>query len=140
MGLDKGTTPVISSCHQKGHNPRRGGNTMEMLHETTRWGVEYDFRVVDKIPSGYSVWNIGQIEGYPEYCPLCICRNGHEVIVEALLAVKMDPDEAKILLRSAGAGGTSLNEARKMIAREKLDRWSRNRIEPAIKVFEKYTS
>ncbi len=68
----------------------------------------YVFRLVDRVPPGYSVWNIGRQhmpEGYLPLCRLAFFQpfpGGRSIDAEALLAIKIDG--AHTILDAIGYG------------------------------------
>ena len=110
------------------------------INEVTKWGDRRQYTVVDKIPDGYSVWNIAGIEDHPEYLPLCICYGGtYTVIMDRLLAIKVPADEQKIMHDSTAWGGGSLKIIQRKLNRN-LNQRTRVRFEKALPLFEKYSS
>ena len=82
-----------------------------------RWGKTHRFEVVDKIPKGYKVWNIGTKNmGSEEYLPLCVTFDKFTVDISSLKTVKMDAEEIKTLnFASMQYGLHSLEECEKRI-------------------------
>lgn len=69
------------------------------------------FEVVDKIPEGYIVWNIGDnmVDGY---IPLAMPRGEYEINPWLLKAIKIDDaSDLKLLREGAHHGIISLNTA-----------------------------
>lgn len=62
------------------------------------------FKIVEKVPHNYCVWNIGQNMGSDTLIPLCKSahnpENKYEIDPEALLAVRL-PEEDVLTLRLA---------------------------------------
>lgn len=101
------------------------------------YGTTYVFEVVDKIPSGYQVWNVPR-EGLEGYLPVCQVRPGtHDVIRETLKAVRMPEDEVLTLSwASMRYGASTLAKAEKILGRP----WrSRKLIELVVDLFRKYS-
>ena len=50
---------------------------------------KYTFELIEKIPKGYDIWNIGKhmINGY---LPLCQCDKDYHVNTDTLKAIKYD--------------------------------------------------
>ena len=75
------------------------------------------FEIVDKVPSNYSVWNIGECMGTDEFIPFCRpCWSKHELNTidpDSLKAIKLDPKDVMILRKAAHRG---INSKRSAIA------------------------
>lgn len=75
-----------------------------------------EYRIVNKVPRNYTVWNIGKHMGNDEYIPFCrIIPHTFNVQLDALLAVKLPVDEVEILRKVAGVDDTYLNVMEKRI-------------------------
>ena len=68
-----------------------------------------NFKLVDKIPRGYQIWNIGSIEGFPTFLPLCRCYPGtYKVMLDKLLAIDLgSEDKVRLLTRCSSMTGAS---------------------------------
>ena len=80
----------------------------------------HTFEIVNKIPLGFFVWNIGENMGHPEYIPLCEdLRPGnkkcYEINTSTLKAIKLPIEEVQFLRAVAHWGITSKAEAEKAI-------------------------
>lgn len=83
------------------------------------------FELVDRVPHGYFVWNIGKnmIDGY---LPLCILASsqpfpgGQEINVNALKAIKCEG--AQIILAAIGWGPETPEEMERYIKRHERKR------------------
>lgn len=78
------------------------------------------FEVVDKIPSGFFVWNIGENMETHEYIPVCEDlhpedKENYEINAATLKAVKVAPDEWEKLNKAAHWGVGNLKQAEKAI-------------------------
>ena len=99
------------------------------------FGNLHTYRVVDKMPSGYVVWNIGENMGHDEYIPICTLRS-------TVAAIKLPADEVSLLRRAAHHGITSLREAERTIRSRQTGRRTTEKREIAEKVrpiFERIT-
>lgn len=81
-------------------------NTIEI--NTT--GVKHTFELVDHIPYGYMIWNIGDnmIDGYLPLCRLSTCQplpGGRRIETDNLKAIKVN--EARAILNVSIRCGTS---------------------------------
>ena len=78
------------------------------------------FEIVEKIPVGFFVWNIGENMGTHEYIPVCEDlhpedRNNYEINTATLKAVKVAPDEWEKLNKAASWGVGNLKQAEKAL-------------------------
>ena len=78
------------------------------------------FEIVEKIPQGFFVWNIGENMGTHEYIP--VCQDQHpedktnfEINIATLKAVKVTQDEWKKLNKAAACGIGNLTHAEKAL-------------------------
>ena len=83
------------------------------------FGNLHTYRVVDKMPSGYIVWNIGKNMGHDEYIPICTPLPTEDcpyaINPYTVAAIKLPVDEVSSLRRAAQLGITSLREAERAI-------------------------
>ena len=98
------------------------------------------FEVVENIPEGYTVWNIGDnmVEGY---LPLAQIEN-YQVNPNTLKAIKIDSNEELKLLRdAAGYGVNDLRSAKRAANRKTpksyIARKKKELAEKTITIFEK---
>lgn len=80
----------------------------------------HTFELVEKIPSHFFVWNIGENMGHLEYIPLCEDlhpgdRNSYDININTLKAIKLPTEEVQLLRDAAGWGVNSKAEAEKAI-------------------------
>jgi hypothetical protein len=78
------------------------------------------FEIVEKIPVGFFVWNIGENMGTHEYIPVCEDlrpedKDNYEINTATLKAVKVAPDEWEKLDKAASWGVGNLEQAEKAI-------------------------
>ena len=78
------------------------------------------FEIVEKIPAGFFVWNIGENMGTHEYIPVCEDlhpedKDNYEINTATLKAVKVTPDEWEKLNKAATWGVGNLKQAEKAI-------------------------
>ena len=78
------------------------------------------FEIVDKIPSGFFVWNIGENMGSDEYIPLAQDlkpgdKESFEINPYTLKAIKLDSEEVKLLRNAASVGVNNRITAEKAI-------------------------
>ena len=78
------------------------------------------FESVEKMPTGFFVWNIGENMGTHEYIPVCQeqhpeDKNNFEINIATLKAVKVTPDEWKKINKAAAWGIGNLTQAEKAL-------------------------
>ena len=103
------------------------------------------FEIVEKIPAGFFVWNIGENMGTHEYIPVCedLHRGNKEdyhVNLSTLKAVKVDPNEWEKLYKAAHCGVGNLKQAEKALKSKRRGYWSdrkRAAAELTIEIFRK---
>ena len=87
------------------------------------------FEIVEKIPVGFFVWNIGENMGTHEYIPVCEDlhpgnKDNFEINAATLKAVKVSPDEWKKLSKAAHCGVGNLKQAEKTLKSKRRGYWS----------------
>lgn len=101
------------------------------------------FEIVEKIPAGFFIWNIGENMGTHEYIPLCEDlhpenKDDYSINPETLKAVKVSPDEWEKLDKAASVGVGNLKAAEKALKNKRRGYWSdrkRAAAELAISIF-----
>ena len=88
--------------------------------ESKSMGITDIFEVVEKIPTGFFVWNIGRNMGYDDYIPFCEDlhpedKSNYEINRNTLKAVKLDVEEVKILRDAANYGVNNFQSAEKAL-------------------------
>ena len=78
------------------------------------------FEIVEKIPVGFFVWNIGENMGTHEYIPVCEDlhpedKDDYNINPATLKAVKVSPEEWEKLDKAANWGVGNLKQAEKAI-------------------------
>ena len=78
------------------------------------------FEIVEKIPVGFFVWNIGENMGTHEYIPVCEDlhpedKDDYSINPATLKAVKVAPDEWEKLNKAGAWGVGNLKQAEKAI-------------------------
>lgn len=78
------------------------------------------FEIVEKIPSGFFVWNIGDNMGSDEYIPLCQYlrpedKDNYEINADTLKAIKLSREEINALRKAASWGVNSKATAEKAL-------------------------
>ena len=101
------------------------------------------FEIVEKIPAGFFIWNIGENMGTHEYIPLCEDlhpenKDDYSINPETLKAVKVSSDEWEKLNKAASVGVGNLKAADKALKNKRRGYWSdrkRAAAELAISIF-----
>ncbi len=78
------------------------------------------YKIVEKIPFGFFVWNIGENMESDEYIPLCQdlhpeIKDDYSINRNTLRAIKLPTEEVELLREAAGWGVNSLETARKAL-------------------------
>lgn len=86
---------------------------------TSLWNTSV-FEIVEKIPSNYLVWNIGENMGTDCYIPICQMfhpenKEDFSINQDTLKAVQVTPEEFKKLQKAASYGVSSLKTAEKVL-------------------------
>lgn len=95
---------------------------------------QHEFELVDYVPHGYIVWNIGKnmIDGYLPLCRLSACQpfpGGRSIEVETLKAIKTDA--AQIILAAIGIGPGTVKEMESYIEKHP-NKWGVDRMKKAL--------
>lgn len=103
--------------------------------ETVKSG-NHTFEVVESVPEGFAVWNIGPIDDAGEYLPLFEPLHPGDpddraVNTETLKAVKVAPDAASRMLGAASWDVRTLKDAERAAASKRKGFISNNRREKA---------
>lgn len=109
------------------------------IKKNNDYGTTYIFEVVEKIPAGFEVWNIGEIGG-GEYIPICEAAN---VKSETLKAIKLNKEEVAILAKAAAAGIKTVSSAKRTLSRTAKTAYAREnqrRAGKALPILERITA
>lgn len=106
------------------------------------------FEIVDKIPSGFFVWNIGENMGSDEYIPLAQDlkpgdKENFEINQYTLKAIKLSVEDVKLLRAAASVGIVSKSTAEKAMKSKRKGYWSnrkREQAEKTIEIFNRITA
>ena len=92
--------------------------------------------VIDHIPAGFVVWNIGDYApaGYILICITC----GYNVIKETLHALPVNDQEKSIIDHAAWYGGDNLQHARRKLQQYRTNKRAIACLNAALPVLEKY--
>lgn len=105
------------------------------------------FEIVEKIPAGFFVWNIGDNMGLDEYIPICKGlhpgdKDNFEIDTASLKAIKLPINEVKALRQAASWGVNSKSTAEKAL-KSKRTGYNADRKKKAatatIEIFERIT-
>lgn len=107
------------------------------------------FEIVEKVPEGFVIWNIGENMGTDDYIPFAMRLsynkdddNYHHINTNNLKAIKLPVEEVQLLRKAAHNGITSLQEAEKALKSKRKGYWSDRKREHATKtidIFRKIT-
>ena len=105
----------------------------------------HSFKIVEKIPENYYIWNIGENMGSDEWIPLAQDlkpedKEDYHVNTETLKAIRLNPEEVQILRKAAGIGVNNLKAAEKALKSKRRGYWSdrkRKAAEMTIDIFRK---
>lgn len=101
--------------------------------------AEDKFRIVEKVPANFVVWNIGSNMVTNEYIPFCIIQPSREWLIDRnqLYAIRLPENEVKLLRKAASWGIGNLKEARFSLKSRKEERAELAR--QVIGIFERIT-
>lgn len=94
------------------------------------------FEVVDKIPSGYVVWNITPIGENGDYIPLALVDKNCSVDLSTLKAIKVGADKASIISRATSYGMGDIESTRKAVLGKRVNKEKRRRAMLALPIYE----
>lgn len=111
------------------------------------FGYEKEYEVVEKIPHGFFVWNIGENMGSEEYIPICEDlhpenKDDYSININTVKAIKLDPEDVAKLRKAASWGINSLITAQKAIRSKRkgpISNRKRALAELTIDIFRKIT-
>lgn len=106
------------------------------------YGTTHDFEIVEKIPTGFEVWNIPEIAN-GEYIPICESSKDYSVNVKTLKAIKLRKSEVAILSKAADAGIKTVAKAKRTLSRTAKTAYAREnqrRAEKALPILERITA
>ena len=87
------------------------------------------FEIVDKIPLGFYIWNIGENMGSDEWIPLAQDlkpgdKENFEINPYTLKAIRLNPEEVQALRQAAHVGVNNLKSAEKALKSKRRGYWS----------------
>ena len=106
------------------------------------------FDIVEKIPAGFFVWNIGENMGSNEYIPLAQDlhpedKENFEINTNTLKAIKLSVEEVNALRQAASWGVNNKDTAEKALKSKRRGYWSdkkREQAEKTIDIFKRITA
>ena len=117
------------------------GNT---ITSETIWNT-HKFQIVEKIPEGFFVWNIGENMGSDEWIPLAQDlkpgdKENFDINPQTLKAIRLNPEDVQALRKAAHVGVNNLKSAVKALKSKRRGYWSdrkRKAAEMTIDIFRK---
>lgn len=111
------------------------------------FGKSRSYEVVEKIPLGFFVWNIGENMGDDEYIPICEDlhpgdKDNYEINPITVKAIKLSIEEVKALREAAHVGIVSKTTAERALKSKRRGYWSdkkREQAEKTIDIFKRIT-
>ena len=99
------------------------------------------FEIVEKIPTGFFVWNIGDNMGHDEYIPICEDlhpedKDNYEINPSTVKAIKLSVEEVKALREAAHVGIVSKKTAERALKSKRRGYWSDRKREQAEKTID----
>lgn len=99
------------------------------------------FQIVERIPNGFFVWNIGENMKSSEWIPLCQDlhpgdKDDYSINPDTLKAIKLPENEVKLLRDAAAVGVNSLSSAKKALKSRRRGYMSDRKREQAEKVID----
>ena len=112
------------------------------------FGKSSSYEVVQKIPVGFFVWNIGENMGHDEYIPICEDlhpedKDNYNININTVKAIKLSAEEVKTLRKAAHCGIVSKKTAEKALKSKRRGYWSdrkREEAEKTIDIFKRITA
>ena len=106
------------------------------------------FEIVEKIPAGFFVWNIGENMGTDEYIPICEDlhpedKDNYEIKTSTLKAIKLSREDVEALRKAASCGVNNKATAEKALKSKRRGYWSdrkREQAEKTIDIFKRITA
>ena len=106
------------------------------------------FEIVEKIPAGFFVWNIGENMGTDEYIPICEDlhpedKDNYEINTSTLKAIRLSREDVEALREAAHVGIVSKKTAEKALKSKRRGYWSdrkRAEAEKTMDIFKRITA
>lgn len=118
----------------------------DTITSETLWGTDI-YKIVEKIPFSFCVWNIGKNMGSDEYIPLCQdlypeIKDDYSINSDTLRAIKLQKEDVELLREAAAWGVNSIETARKALKsrrRSYIAEKKRENARKTIDIFERIT-
>ena len=97
----------------------------------------YIFKILESMPKGYGVWNIGEHMGTDEYIPCCesiSAEQPYHINPNTLIAIKLPYEEILILRKAASRYGGTVRALKRALRRKNSNT---EIIEQSIKILER---
>ena len=113
----------------------------ETITTKDTFGKSSSYEVVEKIPTGFFVWNIGENMGDDEYIPICEDlhpedKDNYEINTSTLKAIRLSIEDVEALREAAHVGIVSKKTAEKALKSKRKGYWSDRKIEQAEKTID----
>ena len=120
----------------------------ETITTKDTFGKIQTYEVVEKMPAGFFVWNIGENMGTDEYIPICEDlhpedKDNYEINTSTLKAIKLSSEDVEALREAAHCGIVSKKTAEKALKSKRRGYWSdrkREQAEKTIEIFKRITA
>ena len=121
---------------------------MKTICTTDNFGKSRNYEIVETMPQGYVVWNIGENMGTSEYIPICRrlrpeIKDDYSIDGTTLKAINLPKDDVIKLRKAASVGVNNLETAKKAIMSNRQGYMSNRKKEIAkevISIFTRITS
>lgn len=101
---------------------------------------EHRYKIVDRVPRDFIVWNIGDNLGNDEFIPFCqTVPNSYSINPNTLKAVKLPAEDVQVLRKVAGRGETNIKNIINRINRPRKGDYPRELLERAAAILETIT-
>lgn len=118
----------------------------DTITSETLWNTDI-YKIVEKIPFNFYVWNIGKNMGSDEYIPLCQdlypgIKDNYSIDPDTLRTIKLPKEEVELLREAAAWGVNSIETARKALKSRRHSYTAEKKRENAhktIEIFERIT-
>ena len=117
---------------------------MKTICTTDSFGRSTNYEVVETMPQGYVVWNIGENMGTNEYIPICKylhpeIKDDYSIDGTTIKAINLPKDDVIKLRKAASVGVNNLETAKKAIMSNRQGHMSNRKREIAKEVISIFT-
>jgi len=111
---------------------------MRTITTVDTFGVAKTYEIVNKIPNGFFVWNIGKNMGDDEWIPLAEWYNKDDYTINpnTVKAIKVGTEYAKLLDKGASWGINNLENARRVMNDKRMRVSKRRLAQTLVPIFE----